>query len=74
MSWETMMGIVMIKCPETGLDIPTGLIADRASFQAQPVFFARVLCPVCNRQHEWFAKDAWVCDTEPTEPSRLHAA
>jgi len=21
-----------------------------------------VQCPFCNREHEWFAKDAWVCD------------
>jgi hypothetical protein len=26
------------------------------------VFFARVHCPVCRSEHEWFAGDAWVCE------------
>ena len=56
------MGTVMIKCPDTGRDIPTGMMADRSSFSATPVFFARVLCPLCNTEHEWFAREAWVCD------------
>jgi hypothetical protein len=29
------------------------------------VFFARVHCPICQTEHEWFAQDAWVCDGEP---------
>jgi hypothetical protein len=62
------MGTVMIKCPDTGHDIPTGMMADRSSFSATPVFFARVLCPICNTQHEWFARQAWVCEAEPPKP------
>ena len=57
------MGAVMIRCPETGQDIPTGIVADRKSFEATPVFFARVYCLICRTEHEWFAKDAWVCDS-----------
>jgi hypothetical protein len=59
------MGAVMVRCPKTGLDIPTGMVADRESFKAMPVFFARVQCPVCRTQHEWFAQDAWVCEAAP---------
>jgi hypothetical protein len=58
------MGIVMIKCPRTGRDIPTGIVADRAAFNAAPVFFARVHCRLCGTEHEWFAGDAWVCEAE----------
>src|SRR5262245_9556868 len=68
-NWESAMGEVMIKCPDTGRDIPTGMIADRISFSAMPVFFARVLCPVCHTQHEWFAREAWVCEADP-QPTR----
>ena len=39
------MGTIMVKCPDTGHDISTGIVADRASFNATPVFFARVYCP-----------------------------
>ena len=67
---EAAMGTVMIKCPETGRDISTGIVADRESFDATPVFFSRVLCPLCGRQHEWFAQQAWVCDTEAPRPQR----
>ena len=66
------MGSVMIKCPETGRAISTGMVADRKTFRSMPVFFARVLCPICRKQHEWFAQNAWVCDTElppPQEPA-----
>jgi len=65
------MGTVMIKCPDTGHDISTGMMADRSSFSATPVFFARVLCPICNTQHEWFAREAWVCEAPPLSPRPL---
>ena len=57
------MGIVMINCPETQRAISTGIPADRATFHSTPVFFSRTLCPFCRVTHEWFAKNAWVCDS-----------
>jgi hypothetical protein len=68
------MGTVMVRCPMTGREIATGIVADRESFSSTPVFFARVYCPMCRTQHEWFAKDAWVCDADPTPPPRQRAA
>lgn len=56
------MQAVMIRCPITGQPVPTGLQADRGRFGATAVFFARVQCPRCNSEHEWFARDAWVSD------------
>src|SRR6266849_6134866 len=70
---EHSMGLVMVKCPGTGRDISTGIVADRASFNATPVFFARVYCPICRTQHEWFAKEAWVCDSESFAPPQWAA-
>jgi hypothetical protein len=57
------MGIVMIRCPETRRAISTGIRADRATFHSTPVFFSRTFCPLCHVKQEWFAKDAWVCDS-----------
>ena len=57
------MGIVMIRCPKTRRAISTGIQADRATFHSTPVFFSRTACPLCRTTHEWFAKDAWVCDS-----------
>ena len=69
------MGTVMVRCPRTGRDIPTGIVADRRCFEATPVFFARVLCPICQAEHEWFAKDAWISEPDPASPGdKLEAA
>jgi hypothetical protein len=57
---EDQMGIVMIKCPQTGREIPTGIKADRERFRCSAVFFARTYCSICQANHEWFAKEAWV--------------
>ncbi|MET4208633.1 hypothetical protein ABIB95_003450 [Bradyrhizobium sp. LA2.1] len=54
------MGMVMIKCPETGRAIPTGINADQDSFRSSTVFFARSFCANCGTAHEWFARDAWL--------------
>lgn len=65
------MGTVMIRCPETGREVSTGMQADRDSFRATPVFFARSFCPVCRAEHEWFAQQAWVCDADPRREDAL---
>jgi hypothetical protein len=57
------MGVVMTRCPRTGDEIPTGIEMANSDFQRAPVFFARAFCPICGAEHEWFAKDAWVCDS-----------
>ena len=60
------MGMVMVKCPQTGHAIPTGIKIDRESFRRSPVFFARTRCLICHTDHSWFAREAWV-----DEPSAL---
>jgi hypothetical protein len=54
------MGMVMIKCPQTGSAIPTGITMDREKFRSSAVFFARTYCRNCQTNHEWFAREAWV--------------
>jgi hypothetical protein len=65
---DIVMGIVMIRCPRTGREISTGIKMSRTDFKRSPVFFARTYCPICSCEHEWFAKDAWVCERARTEP------
>ena len=65
------MGLLMIRCPVTGHEISTGMKANRFSFSQSPVFFGRTFCPICQKNHEWFAKDAWIRElTEKHEPRR----
>lgn len=54
------MGMVMVKCPQTGHAIPTGIETDRESFGRSVVFFKRTRCPICRDDHSWFAREAWV--------------
>jgi hypothetical protein len=61
------MGAVMIRCPKTGQAIRTGIVAERRAFAATPVFYSATFCPACRTKHEWFAKDAWVVESEPSE-------
>jgi hypothetical protein len=63
------MGVIMIRCPQTGRDISTGVEMDTVEFQRAPVFFSRVQCQECDREHEWFAQDAWVCDDPDATPA-----
>jgi hypothetical protein len=37
--------------------------ADRPRWSSTPVFFSRTFCPICRVTHEWFAKEAWLCDS-----------
>ena len=30
---------------------------------------SQVLCPLCRLTHEWFAKDAWICDPLVCDPN-----
>jgi hypothetical protein len=64
------MGMVMVKCPQTGQAIPTGIETDRESFARSAVFFARTRCPRCRTDHAWFAREAWVREAWVDEPSR----
>lgn len=57
---ENDMGMVMIKCPQTGHAIPTGIKTDRESFGRRAVFFSRTRCVICRTDHAWFAREAWV--------------
>ena len=68
------MGAIMIRCPQTGREIPTGIEMDTSEFQRAPVFFSRVQCPVCDRVHEWFAKDAWVATAQMRNPPGTHSS
>jgi hypothetical protein len=59
----------MIKCPQTGRAIPTGMKADRDKFRRSAVFFARAYCSICQTNHEWFAREAW--GYEPREMAQM---
>jgi hypothetical protein len=67
-----LMGNVVIECPATGRVIETGIVSERSKFECPPVFFSDAYCPICNANHRWFARDAWV--EEPRAEAAAEAA
>jgi hypothetical protein len=61
------MSMLFIRCPNTRRAISAGRHATFEVFHSSPVFFGRTYCRLCGLSHEWFAKDAWVCDSECSE-------
>ena len=61
------MGMLMIRCPNTGRAIHTGKNSTGRPSVPTPVFFSRTYCPLCRATHEWFVSDAWVCDSDCSE-------
>jgi len=51
---------VMIRCPVTGRAIPTGLMADPATWHSRPIGLNRVSCPDCKQVHAWSKSDAYL--------------
>lgn len=54
------MGMIMVKCPQTGRAIPTGIKSDRETFLRSIVFYGNTRCLICQASHSWFAREAWV--------------
>ena len=59
--------MLMIRCPNTGRTISSERYVKYEIFRSAPVFFSRTYFLLCQVMHEWFAKDAWVCDSECSE-------
>jgi hypothetical protein len=54
------MASVMIKCPNTGQGIPTGIETESISFNQLPNVTASTQCAVCGEMHAWTKRDAWL--------------
>jgi hypothetical protein len=57
---EVSMAMVMIRCPKTGQDVPTGIDTDSRTFSGLPTALARAHCPHCGRDHTWNKDAAWL--------------
>ena len=61
------MAVLIVRCPKTVQAIFTGLHIESSLFSSTSVFFSSTYCPHCRVKHEWFVKDAWVCDSDWSE-------
>jgi hypothetical protein len=60
------MPTVMIRCPNTGKYISTGIETDPDSFRNFPDVLARARCLLCGVEHTWWKREASLDET-PTE-------
>jgi hypothetical protein len=49
---------VVITCPRTGYEVPTGIVTDITSLNTLPKGKTELRCPACGEIHEWTANDA----------------
>ena len=57
----------MIKCPNTGEMVPTGLAMDKESFKMAALENNSVECPACHQTHTWSKKDASLQEPPPRQ-------
>lgn len=57
-----MVKAVMLRCPKTGLAIPTGISMDPASFAASGMANNSSYCPACRESHLWSKENVFFGD------------
>jgi hypothetical protein len=60
------MALIVIKCPKSGEDVPTGMATDRTAWDRLPPLWVGepFLCPTCRKVHRWTKEDAWLEDLQ----------
>ena len=64
-----MVTMVVIKCPETDREIPTGIMTDLARFDRLEGY-ATLFCPYCSQRHQWSKRDAYMAITSKHPSTR----
>jgi hypothetical protein len=54
------MSVLMIRCPQTGESIFTGIETDQVSINRAPDVPVHTRCPACGREHMWWKRDSWL--------------
>ena len=65
-----MVTMVVIKCPETDREIPTGIVTDLARFDRLGEGYATLQCPHCAQPHQWSRRDAYMSLTATSVAQR----
>lgn len=60
------MGLVAVLCPKTGLQISTGVVSDRVTFELMPIRTSVVDCWACGGRHSWSRR--WATLIECDDP------
>jgi hypothetical protein len=63
------MGTIMIRCPNTGRAISTGIETDPVTFVHLPDLLSQSKCSLCGAEHVWWTREAWL-DGDMAPPVR----
>lgn len=66
-----MASMVVIRCPVTGEEIPTGILMDLHSLQWLPEEEVELNCPACGQQHAWSRSTAYLSLRATLPPRRV---
>jgi len=64
------MSSVMVRCPNTGQAVSTGIEVEPSVFRKLPKVAARMHCPACGQDHVWLTSSAWLAG----EPQLVQAS
>jgi hypothetical protein len=56
---------LMIKCPQTGEPVYTGIETDQFSLNKAPDVPMQARCPACGGEHVWWKREAWLQEVSP---------
>jgi len=68
------VSVIMVKCPNTGRELSTGIETDQAGFDRLPRLLTYSRCPLCRLEHAWWKREAWLAESEPIEATTDTAA
>ena len=57
---EGTMGIVTVRCPTTGQEVPTGVVMEPGQFQLARFSPSAFVCDACGESHVWEKSEATV--------------
>jgi hypothetical protein len=61
--------VVMVRCPNTGRELSTGIEMDASTFSQLPDIRSNMKCPACGLDHLWAIREAWLGNPAPSLPA-----
>ena len=63
------VSVVMVRCPNTGRELSTGVEMDEATFEHLSDIRTQMMCPICGLDHAWSTREAWLGNPAPSLPA-----
>lgn len=63
------MSVIVIRCPETGREVSTGILTTLEIFRNYPDVRVNTRCPHCGQQHTWTHGEAWLAEDNAEQQS-----